>query len=93
MVTRDPAAPTKFLPAYDSGDHLHPGDAGYKAMGDAVDLALFWKPWTVGGSEDRATLGLHQFPVVRLVLVEELEREREHLVGELVGLQVAELVA
>jgi lysophospholipase L1-like esterase len=41
MVTRDPTAPTKFLPAYDSGDHLHPQDAGYKAMGDAVDLALF----------------------------------------------------
>jgi lysophospholipase L1-like esterase len=41
MITRDPAAPTRFLPAYDSGDHLHPGDAGYKAMGDAVDLALF----------------------------------------------------
>jgi len=40
-ATRDPAAPTKFNPAYDSGDHLHPGDAGYKAMGDAVDLALF----------------------------------------------------
>ena len=40
-ATRDPAAPTRFLPAYDSGDHLHPGDAGYKAMGDAVDLALF----------------------------------------------------
>ena len=40
-VTRDPAAPTKFLPAYDSGDHLHPGDAGYTAMGEAVDLALF----------------------------------------------------
>ena len=39
-ITRDPAAPTKFLPAYDSGDHLHPGDAGYKAMGEAVDLAL-----------------------------------------------------
>jgi lysophospholipase L1-like esterase len=43
MITRDPAAPTRFLPAYDSGDHLHPGDAGYKAMGDAVDLALFGK--------------------------------------------------
>jgi lysophospholipase L1-like esterase len=43
QVTRDPGAPTKFLPAYDSGDHLHPGDAGYKAMGDAVDLALFGK--------------------------------------------------
>jgi len=40
-ITRDPAAPTKFLPLYDSGDHLHPGDAGYKAMGEAVDLALF----------------------------------------------------
>jgi lysophospholipase L1-like esterase len=40
-VTRNPAAPTTFLPLYDSGDHLHPGDAGYKAMGEAVDLALF----------------------------------------------------
>jgi lysophospholipase L1-like esterase len=41
MITRDPAAPTRFLPAYDSGDHLHPADAGYKAMGDAIELALF----------------------------------------------------
>jgi lysophospholipase L1-like esterase len=40
-VTRDPAAPTKFAAPYDSGDHLHPNDAGYKAMGEAVDLALF----------------------------------------------------
>ncbi len=40
-ATRDPAAPTRFLPAYDSGDHLHPSDEGYKAMGEAVDLALF----------------------------------------------------
>jgi lysophospholipase L1-like esterase len=40
-ATRDPSAPTKFLPAYDSGDHLHPGDAGYKAMGEAIDLSLF----------------------------------------------------
>jgi lysophospholipase L1-like esterase len=40
-VVRDPQQPTKFLPQYDSGDHLHPGDAGYKAMGEAVDLALF----------------------------------------------------
>jgi lysophospholipase L1-like esterase len=42
-ITRDPSAPTKFAPAFDSGDHLHPGDAGYQAMGDAVDLALFRK--------------------------------------------------
>jgi lysophospholipase L1-like esterase len=40
-VTRDPSDPTRMLPAYDSGDHLHPGDAGYKAMGDAIDLAIF----------------------------------------------------
>jgi lysophospholipase L1-like esterase len=40
-VTRDPAAPTKFAAFADSGDHLHPNDAGYKAMGEAVDLALF----------------------------------------------------
>jgi lysophospholipase L1-like esterase len=40
-ATQDPANPTQFLPAYDHGDHLHPNDAGYKAMGDAVDLKLF----------------------------------------------------
>ena len=38
---RDPSHPTRMLPAYDSGDHLHPNDAGYAAMGNAVDLALF----------------------------------------------------
>jgi lysophospholipase L1-like esterase len=42
-VTRDPANPTVFLPADDSGDHLHPGDAGYKAMGESIDLKLFEK--------------------------------------------------
>jgi lysophospholipase L1-like esterase len=30
-----------YLPAYDHGDHLHPSDPGYKAMGDAIDLKLF----------------------------------------------------
>ena len=40
-VTRDPAHPEALLPAYDSGDHLHPNDAGYKAMGEAIDLKLF----------------------------------------------------
>jgi lysophospholipase L1-like esterase len=42
-ITRDPADSSRFLPAYDSGDHLHPNDAGYKAMGDAIRLALFRK--------------------------------------------------
>jgi lysophospholipase L1-like esterase len=40
-ITRDPAQPTRFLERYDSGDHLHPSDAGYQAMGDGIDLALF----------------------------------------------------
>jgi len=40
-VTRDPANPGKILARYDSGDHLHPNDAGYQAMGDAIDLKLF----------------------------------------------------
>lgn len=42
-ITRDPQNPTQFNPAYDSGDHLHPGDAGYKAMGEGIDLTLFAK--------------------------------------------------
>ena len=33
----DPGDPTRLDPAYDSGDHLHPNDAGYQAMSDAVD--------------------------------------------------------
>ena len=40
-ATRDPQNPNRFSPAYDSGDHLHPKDAGYQAMADAIDLALF----------------------------------------------------
>lgn len=40
-VIRDPAHPTRMLPAYDSGDHLHPNDAGYQAMANAIDLRLF----------------------------------------------------
>ncbi|MGN0650758.1 MAG: GDSL-type esterase/lipase family protein [Oscillospiraceae bacterium] len=33
---RDPERPTRFLPEYDSGDHLHPSKAGYKRMADIV---------------------------------------------------------
>lgn len=42
-ATQDPQNPTHFSAAADSGDHLHPGDAGYKAMADAIDLAMFAK--------------------------------------------------
>jgi lysophospholipase L1-like esterase len=40
-VVRDPAHPTRILPAFDSGDHLHPNDAGYQAMAASIDLRLF----------------------------------------------------
>lgn len=42
-ITRDPQNPKAFNPPYDSGDHLHPSDAGYKAMGEGIDLTLFAK--------------------------------------------------
>ena len=38
---RDPSHPTRMLPAYDSGDHLHPNDLGYLTMANAVPLSLF----------------------------------------------------
>ncbi|MFC3552139.1 SGNH/GDSL hydrolase family protein [Lysobacter cavernae] len=44
-ATRDPSRLTRLLPAYDSGDHLHPGDAGYRAMAESIDLrALLGTP-------------------------------------------------
>jgi lysophospholipase L1-like esterase len=41
QVIRDPARPTRMLPKYDSGDHLHPSDAGMAAMASAIPLDLF----------------------------------------------------
>jgi lysophospholipase L1-like esterase len=40
-AVRDSEKPNELSPADDSGDHLHPSDAGYKAMADSIDLALF----------------------------------------------------
>jgi len=39
-AVRDPAHPSRLLPRYDSGDQLHPNDAGYRAMAAAIDLGL-----------------------------------------------------
>jgi len=41
QIVRDPQNPLAFLPAYDSGDHLHPSNAGYAAMGTSIDPVLF----------------------------------------------------
>jgi lysophospholipase L1-like esterase len=40
-ITRDPEHPDRLLPAFDSGDHLHPSPAGYAAMARAIPLSLF----------------------------------------------------
>jgi lysophospholipase L1-like esterase len=40
-AVRDPQHLDQLLPAFDCGDHLHPSPAGYKAMADAIPLALF----------------------------------------------------
>ncbi len=40
-VVRDPANPRRIRAEFDPGDHLHPNDAGYKAMANAVDLKIF----------------------------------------------------
>ncbi|GGM28760.1 GDSL-type esterase/lipase family protein [Promicromonospora citrea] len=46
-AVRDPADPHRMLPAYDSGDHLHPGEAGLAAMARAVDLSALGRPGAV----------------------------------------------
>ena len=42
-VLRDPRRPQRMRAEFDSGDHLHPGDAGYQAMAAAIDLAPMLK--------------------------------------------------
>ena len=38
---RDPEHRTQLLSSLSSKDHIHPNDAGYKAMSDAIDVAVF----------------------------------------------------
>lgn len=40
QLTHDPTHPTRFLPPYDSGDHLHPNGAGHRAIADGIDLSF-----------------------------------------------------
>ncbi len=42
-LTRDPANPKRLLSEFDSGDHVHPNDAGNRAMADAIDVSTFLK--------------------------------------------------
>jgi lysophospholipase L1-like esterase len=40
-VARDPEHPKQFRPGFNNGDHLHPNDAGYEAMANAIELSVF----------------------------------------------------
>jgi lysophospholipase L1-like esterase len=51
-AVRDPDHPTKFLSSLQSGDNLHPNNAGYKKMAEAIDLAML-----VAGRAGAATSG------------------------------------
>jgi lysophospholipase L1-like esterase len=39
-LVRDPKRPQRIQARFDCGDHLHPNDAGYKAMAESIDLRL-----------------------------------------------------
>lgn len=41
-LLRDPAHPARMQAVFDSGDRLHPGDAGYRAMADSLDEAVLF---------------------------------------------------
>jgi len=49
-ATRDPNNPKRFKPEFDPGDHLHPNDAGYKAMAEAVSRSSKQKNEVVAGA-------------------------------------------
>jgi lysophospholipase L1-like esterase len=40
-VARDPSSPSRLLPAYDVGDHLHLNPAGYRALASSIPARLF----------------------------------------------------
>jgi lysophospholipase L1-like esterase len=40
-AVQDPANPRHIRPSFNISDHLHPNDAGYKAMADAINLSVF----------------------------------------------------
>lgn len=61
-LTRDPERPDRLLPAFDSGDHLHPSPAGYAAMAEAIPLSLFAPETVVAGQAPRIALTFDDLP-------------------------------
>jgi len=61
-VMRDPEHPDRLLPAFDSGDHLHPSPAGYAAMADAIPLSLFASDSAAGVAPPRIAFTFDDLP-------------------------------
>jgi len=55
----DPANPQRLNPAYDSGDHLHPNDAGYRAMAGAVSIPALLGPTSAPARTPQGSRGQH----------------------------------
>jgi lysophospholipase L1-like esterase len=62
QVTRDPAHPERLLPAFDSGDHLHPSPAGYAAMANAIPSSVFSAPLRSDASAPRIAFTFDDLP-------------------------------
>ena len=43
-AVRDPSRPSRMMPGFDPGDHVHPNDAGNAAMAAAIDIGIFATP-------------------------------------------------
>jgi lysophospholipase L1-like esterase len=56
-VLQDPRRPRRLRPAYDSGDHLHPNSAGYRAIAESVDLAALTGGEGPAGASDARAAG------------------------------------
>ena len=41
LAARDPADPGRMREDFHAGDWLHPSDAGYESMAEAIDLFIF----------------------------------------------------
>jgi lysophospholipase L1-like esterase len=60
VAVHDPQQPDRLLAADDCGDHLHPSPAGYRAMAEAIPLALFSQPPASGpAGSGRDQRGVH----------------------------------
>jgi hypothetical protein len=64
-ATHDPKNPERYRPEYDSGDHLHPNDDGYRAIARAIPLAAFFDSTQLESLLSRARLDPTPSPVLK----------------------------